>query len=352
MKNFVEQSHDLPSISVLMPTLNAERHLDRCLSSIRGQNYPRWKVEIVVSDGGSEDRTLAICNKFRARAYHNPLKTAEAGKAVALQHAKNDLVALIDSDNILPDKNWFRRMVEPFLNEEVVGSEPWEYVYRAKDGFIDRYCAMLGMNDPLCYFLGNYDRQCLLSKKWTNLKIKSLDKGNWLKMSLTPPAIPTIGANGTIFRRKFLSESGLIGKYLFDIDVLAALAERKPVSFAKVKTGIVHLYCGSDIKKFIRKQTRRIKDFLYYQKIGARRYPWGKQNKVGIVKFVLSCVTILPLVFQAIKGYLRKKDRAWFFHPLACWLTLFIYSIEKIKNGLKNILKIGSFQMNREKWSQ
>lgn len=334
----------LPKISILIPTLNAASVLEKCLCSIAAQDYP--KIEIIIADGGSTDKTLEIVKKYGAKIYPNLLKTGEAGKAVAFKKAKGELVALIDSDNYLPDKNWLKQMVTPFSDPEIIGSEPWEFTYRKSDGFIDRYCALLGMNDPLCYFLGNYDRQNVLSGQWTGLKISQEEKGNWLKIKLESGKIPTIGANGTILRREILTKSGLVGDYLFDIDIIAALAAKKPVKFAKVKAGIVHLYCGSDIRKFIRKQKRRIKDYLYYQKIGVRKYPWQKQNKLGLLKFILSCITIIPLIYQSLRGYFKKPDPTWFFHPLACWITFWIYGWGRIK-GI-----FGVKEMTRKGWGQ
>jgi len=337
---------NLPTISFLIPTLNAASVLGSCLKSIVSQNYPQKKIEIIIADGGSTDGTLKIAKKYGAKIYQNVLKTGEAGKAVALKKAKNELVSLVDSDNALPSKDWLQRMVEPFADPEIIGSEPWEYTYRRGDGFIDRYCALMGMNDPLCYFLGNYDRKNILSGKWTGLSLPQKDRGDWLKILLKPGPLPTIGANGTILRREILVKSDLIGDYLFDIDILAQLASKRAIKFAKVKTGIIHLYCGSDIKKFIRKQKRRIKDYLFYQKSGVRHYPWQSQNKTGLLKFILSCITIIPLIFQSLKGFYKKSDLAWFFHPLACWITLYIYSVCTIQSFFKRET------LSRQNWGQ
>lgn len=355
---------DLPSISILVPTLNAALVLERCLKSIKNQDYPQKNLEIIIADGGSTDKTLEIAKKYGAKIYKNPLKTGEAGKAVALKHAQGDLVALIDSDNVLPDKNWLKRMVEPFFDLEIIGSEPWEFTWRSQDGFIDRYCALFGMNDPLCYFLGNYDRLNILTGKWTGLPVEQEDKGRWMVTTLKPDALPTIGANGTVLRRVIFGQHHLggggiaasggkehlggvnIGDYFVDIDVIAELAAEEPVKFAKVKTGIIHLYCGSSIATFIYKQRRRVKDYLYYQMSGQRFYPWQKQGKGGILKFILACVTITPLFYQTLKGYFRKPDYAWFFHPLACWLTLWVYGSELI------LAKFKVEKMSREKWGQ
>jgi glycosyltransferase involved in cell wall biosynthesis len=323
-----------PSISILIPTLNSERVLGLCLESISNQDYPKEKLEVLVVDGGSTDKTLETAGKYGARIYNNPLKTGEAGKAIALKHAQGELVALIDSDNILPDKNWLRRMIEPFLDPEIIGSEPWEFTYRKEDGFIDRYCALLGMNDPLCHFLGNYDRLNTLMGKWTNLPVEQEDRKDWLKVTLRSELIPTIGANGTILRRGILlSHRGSVNidSYFFDIDIIASLSAEKSVKFAKVKIGIVHLYCGFSLKTFFRKQERRIRDYCYYQAAGLRQYPWGKQNRLGLFKFIFACTTIVPLIYQSLRGYVKKPDPAWFFHPLACWITLWVYSSEGLR---------------------
>jgi len=146
-----------PSVSVVVPTYNSAKTLGDCLESIKNQDY-QGEVEIIIADGGSTDSTLEIARKYTDKIYPNPLKTGEAGKAAGVKHAKNEIIALIDSDNILPSRDWLSRMIEPFQDREIAGTEPLYYTYRKEDGYITRYCAMLGMNDPLCLFLGNYDR--------------------------------------------------------------------------------------------------------------------------------------------------------------------------------------------------
>lgn len=344
----------LPSVSVIIPTLNSEKTLPLCLESIRKQDYPKDKIEIIIADGGSIDKTLEIAKKYGAKICNNPLKTGEAGKAVALKHAKSELVALIDSDNILPQKDWFKRMVEPFSDPEIFGSEPIAYTYRKEDGCIIRYCALLGMNDPLCLFLGNYDRYCTLTGKWTEVPHKEEDKGGYLKIELERKCLPTVGANGFLIRRSVLERCN-IGDYLFDIDVVYELFnptnpmnQVDPLSFvrfAKVKTGIVHTFSG-DVKTFARKQRRRIKDYLYYNKLGVRKYPWKSVSKAKLVRFILSCLTVIPLLIQSTKGYTKRPDKAWFFHPIACWLTLWEYGWGMI-SGI-----FGLRELRREGWGQ
>ncbi|MBN1263818.1 MAG: glycosyltransferase family 2 protein [Candidatus Pacebacteria bacterium] len=347
-----------PFISVLIPTLNAAKVLEGCLKSIDCQNYPRRKFEIIIADGGSTDRTLAIGKKYHARIFKNPLKTGESGKMVALRHARGELVALIDSDNILPDQDWFKKMVLPFTDLQILGSEPWEFTYRKKDPLITRYCALLGANDPYCFFVGNYDKKSVLSGKWTGLKIQSLklrirnrkiaktSKKEWdfLKIKLENRILPTIGANGTVWRRDVLKRIAGGSHYLFDTDIPYLLAKEKPFYFAKVKTGIIHLYC-QNFSDFYRKQTRRVKDFYYLEAKKQRQGTYQRQLTKQIY-FIFSAVLVLPLVGQAVKGYLRKPDIAWFFHPWFCLATLWIYSTETFFSFFNKS------QMARENWHQ
>ena len=337
----------LPSISVVTPTLNAEVVLDECLKRIRSQNYPQKLVEIIIADGGSIDKTLSIAKKYKAKIYLNPLKTAEAGKAVGVKKAKHKLVALIDSDNFLPTNNWFKKMVQPFIDDpNIIGSEPIKYTWRKKDSLITRYSALTGVNDPLVIFTGNYDRYNLLSGKWTEVPHQEKDMGEYFKITLNPKFLPTIGANGTILRKSLLQKHVKNLDYLFDIDIIYELVKKNQNTFAKVKIGIIHIFC-KDTKTFIRKQQRRIKDFLYYNQLHLRKYPWGGISKIKLLKFIIFSLLIIPTLIQSIIGFTRKPDSAWFFHPIACIITLWCYGYEIFKAKFYKV-KIA----DRKSWSQ
>ena len=319
-------SEDLPSISIVIPTYNSERTLAQCLESIVGQDYPREKIEIVIADGGSKDKTLEIAKKFDVdRILHNPLRTGEAGKAIGVEVAKNEIVAFIDSDNILPSLNWFKVMVEPFKNQVIAGTEPLYYTYRRGDPLITRYCALTGMNDILCFFIGNYDRYNYVTERWTKLKVHAVDRGNYLLVELDERNIPTMGANGFMVRAEAL-KSVDYKPYLFDIDVIYQLVKAGWNRYAKVKTGIVHLFANST-NAYVKKTRRRIGDYLYYERFGARKYPWRGLNRLGILKFILYTLLVASLVRDSLRGYKKLRDKAWLFHPLACWLTLLTYGI-------------------------
>ncbi|MEM3737525.1 MAG: glycosyltransferase [Candidatus Bathyarchaeia archaeon] len=321
-------------MSVIIPTLNAAKTLQLCLESIRNQDYPKEKLEIIIVDGGSTDSTVEIAKIYAVdKIISNPLRTGEAGKAAGLKVAVNDLIALIDSDNILEGQDWLNKMTAPFVDEEIAGTEPLYFTYRRGDGYITRYCALLGMNDPLCLFLANYDRYSLVTGRWTGLNVEEEDRGSYLKIRLREDQIPTMGANGFLVRRELLQDCH-VGDYFFDIDVVYELVKRGHVNFAKVKLGVVHLFAPS-LSTFIRKQRRRIRDYRHYKRLNLRVYPWAAVSKIKLVKFIAYTTLLVPLIAQILKGSRRMRDWAWLFHIPACWITLITYASEFVLGGFK-----------------
>lgn len=53
----------LPKVSVIIPTYNEEDNINECLNYLMIQSYPQEKMEIIVVDNGSTDRTSNIVNK-------------------------------------------------------------------------------------------------------------------------------------------------------------------------------------------------------------------------------------------------------------------------------------------------
>ena len=141
-----------------------------------------------------------------------------------------------------------------------------------------------------------------------------------------------MGANGYLVRAD-AARSVVRDSHLFDIDAVGELARIGHDIVARVDVPIGHFFARS-YRDFARKTRRRARDYLYYTSRGERTYPW-KRYRRGLVLFVAATVTTLPLLAQSAVGYVRQPDSAWWFHPVACWTTLTIYSWETVRSRVK-----------------
>jgi glycosyltransferase involved in cell wall biosynthesis len=86
-------------VSVIVPAKDAEPLLDACLASVV-RSQPR---EIIVVDGLSRDRTVEIARRHGARVLSDGGKGLPAARALGVEAARSDRVALVDADIVLGD---------------------------------------------------------------------------------------------------------------------------------------------------------------------------------------------------------------------------------------------------------
>lgn len=117
-----------PFVSVIIPTYNEEVYLPQCLSSLQRVNYPPNRLEIIVVDNGSTDKTPDIARMFRTNlVLYSEGTTISAVRNYGANHAQGSILAFLDADCIVTE-NWLSNAVT-LLTEEtggigVVGSRP------------------------------------------------------------------------------------------------------------------------------------------------------------------------------------------------------------------------------------
>lgn len=105
---------DLPSVAVLLPTLDEESFIEGCLASLAVQDYSgTW--EVVIADGGSTDRTRELANAWQDRLVltivDNPARLQSEGLWLAAQRCLAEIIVRADAHTTYaPD--YIRRSVE------------------------------------------------------------------------------------------------------------------------------------------------------------------------------------------------------------------------------------------------
>lgn len=100
-------------LSIIIPTLNEERYLPKLLDSLVAQNFKR-KLQVIIVDGNSIDRTIEVAQKYKKKIDLLILKTrTDIGhqKNVGVENAKYENLLFVDADIILP-KNLLSRFTK------------------------------------------------------------------------------------------------------------------------------------------------------------------------------------------------------------------------------------------------
>lgn len=319
-------STDLPTVSIILPTYNAEKDIQNCLASIKMQDYPKEKLEVIIIDGGSRDKTLEIVGKFKAfptKILFNPFRDCDQGKSIGLHQAKGEIIALIDADNELSSPQWFKEMIKPLKKDEALfGAEsPW--LIRKDDPLINQYETLLQVADPLA--------------RRFHPKMEIIDKGDYVVYKAKLGDTPVIGANGFLWRRKVIDSVGGYENRFEEVNFIARVIEGGYFSYAKVKNvGIYHYYCTS-IFNYIKKRLKIGRKFLGRKE--RRQRTWvDSASKYGFLGAVLYNISLVGPLTEAVREYRKSKNVAWFYHPFISWLTIMVYAYAVGEHYTKRLL--------------
>lgn len=95
MSNQNAQTKDNPLVSVIIPTYNSSRTLEKCLQSVKDQTYSN--IELIVVDNNSTDNTKEIARKFTDLVFNQgPERSAQ--RNFGAKQAKGELFLIHDSD--------------------------------------------------------------------------------------------------------------------------------------------------------------------------------------------------------------------------------------------------------------
>jgi rhamnosyltransferase len=111
-----------PSVSVVIPTLNAAPFLPRLFEAIFSQ-LPCAPVEVVLVDSMSTDATRAIAASD-ARVRVVPIAAFSHGRArnLGAREARGDIVVLLTQDAEPADGRWLAELLAPFADPQVVAA--------------------------------------------------------------------------------------------------------------------------------------------------------------------------------------------------------------------------------------
>lgn len=109
-----------PRVSVIVPVRNAENTIAKCIKALLAQDYPQNKIQIIIADNGSTDRTQEIISSFPVKMIIEPKAGSYNARNHALQLATGEIIAFTDSDCVA-EPDWLKSLVAGFSNPGIAG---------------------------------------------------------------------------------------------------------------------------------------------------------------------------------------------------------------------------------------
>ena len=112
-----------PKISIIIPTYNEEKNIEKCIKKILDSDYDMKKLEILCIDDGSSDNTKKIILSLKKKnALIRLVHSSHSGKTDAINkginESKYEYLLMIDADTEI-DKKFIKNIIRPFSDRNV-----------------------------------------------------------------------------------------------------------------------------------------------------------------------------------------------------------------------------------------
>ncbi len=111
----------MPLVSFVIPVKNDARRLRRCLDTIRANDFPQDRVEIIVADNGSTDDSAAVAAAAEATVLELPGYRIGELRNLAAAAARGQILAFVDADHEI-DPGWIASAVRTLEDASVAAA--------------------------------------------------------------------------------------------------------------------------------------------------------------------------------------------------------------------------------------
>lgn len=263
-------------VSVVVPTFNSERFLERCLRSVREQTYP--SIEVIVVDNYSTDRTREIAGKYADLAL---LIDSERSAAVnfGVKYARGEYVYRVDSDFVVEPN-----VVEEAVFKCVVGGFDAVCVHNTSDASVS-FWARVRKLERDCYAGDELNVAARFFRKKVFEKVGGFDER-------------LVAAEDYDFHNRLLRHGFKIG-YIKSKEIHIG----EPRSLLEIARK--HYYYGKTIRNYIKKNPQRAMRQLRFVRLSYFKYKSRfLRNPILAVGFI---IYQFVRYFAATIGFLTKK---------------------------------------------
>ncbi len=270
----------LPFCTIIIPAYNEEDCIEKTTLSALTINYPKNKLEIIIVDDGSKDRTLEISRSIEKKFSNVKVITKKnGGKGSALnlgiKNSHGEIIISLDSDSEV-DSNALLPMLPYFNNPQVMCVTPTMRVLKPK-GILQRLQAF------------EYDMGTFLRKAFATLD----------SINVTPGPF-------SAYRKSFFERYGGYNEKTITEDMEIAMRIQSLNYKIESSLGsVVYTIAPKNFMDLIRQRRRWYTGLI--QNLTDYKYLFGKRyGEMGLISFPLIIVSILTVsiitIYYVIKG--------------------------------------------------
>ncbi len=324
-----------PLVSIVIPTKNSGKLLEKCLISLINQTYK--KLEIIIVDGYSTDNTLDIAGRYNTRIVMNKKILAEPGVDLGFRKSKGEIIIVMATDNIFKQKTAITLYVKVFSNKQVSAAFPIQ-VSSKKDTIFTKYVNVF--TDPFNHFVYGYAAN---SRTFNKIYETILHNDLYdIYDYQSHPVKPIIAvAQGFAFRQDFKNKKR---NKMDDIEPILKLIEQKK-QIAYVHSVDLYHHTIRDVWHFIRKQRWAANNALTKKNYGihTRINTLTNFQKIKAYLFPVYSISVVFPCFNSIYHLVIDMEPLWLFHPIITFISgaSIIYEYARIKTGIsRNISRL------------
>src|SRR6266498_4378394 len=117
----------IKKISIIIPTRNEEKLLARCLEQFTSEVKQKFTIEIIISDGGSNDATIAIAKKYTdtivTHEDSHRRQTIAEGRNKGAAIASGEILVFLNADTRIPNiEKFFERLIYRMMKDERIAA--------------------------------------------------------------------------------------------------------------------------------------------------------------------------------------------------------------------------------------
>jgi glycosyltransferase involved in cell wall biosynthesis len=308
------KKEELPFVTLVIPTYNEEKNIERCLESINKQDYPKEKLEVLVIDDSSEDKTVEIAKRFGATVYLHNFNDYGHGKSIGMEKAKGEIVGLLDADNEIVQTDWLSKMVIPFIKDTTIFGVDSKRLIKEDDLLINRYCNTSNLENALARILSE-PVESVPHREFPDYTLYNIRDIRH---------VPQIGSNGFLWRKKVILDVGNYRPKFEEGNFICLTFKKGYTKFARVGNYGIYHHHVSNLRDYIKKRSRDA--YLFFLRKARKEYTWVEE--IGYLKLFFAMfywLTFICPLIEAIKNYIKTKETAWLIHPLMCFVTINVY---------------------------